>query len=78
MGAKIGKEVGNAELKISKPWWRTKGGEEVNVKKQSNVSKEILNKKFVFLHLELFLTTSFEMSQIKLTSGENNHEVLTP
>ena len=33
-------------------------GEEVNVKIQSNVSEEILNKKFVFLHLELFLTTS--------------------
>ena len=31
-------------------------GEEVNVK--INVSEEILNKKFVFLHLELFLTTS--------------------
>ena len=33
-------------------------GEEVNVKIQSNVSVEILNRKFVFLHLELFLTTS--------------------
>ena len=32
--------------------------EVVNVKIQSNVSEEILNKKFVFLHLELFLSTS--------------------
>ena len=36
---------------------KTPGGEE-NVKIQSNVSEEILNKKFVLLHLELFLTTS--------------------